>query len=59
MHLTRNETEKCVMARIVRQRQLYQKNFTLRQFGTWTKAETAAKKWVKAMPCSNCRRPSA
>jgi hypothetical protein len=48
MYLTRNETEKCVMARIVRQRQLHQQNFTLRQYGTWTKAESAAKKWVKA-----------
>jgi hypothetical protein len=48
MYLTRNETEKCVMARIVRQKQLHQQNFTLRQFGTWTKAESAAKKWVKA-----------
>ena len=48
MHLTRNETEKCVMARIVRHKQLYQKNFTLKQYGTWTKAETAAKRWVKA-----------
>ena len=37
MHLTRNETEKCVMARIVRQKKLHQKNFTLKQFGTWTK----------------------
>ena len=44
MHLTRNETEKCVMARIVRQKKLHQKNFTLKQFGTWTKAEAAAKK---------------
>src|SRR3954469_12785273 len=48
MHLTRNETEKCVMARIVRQKKLHQKNFTLKQFGTWAKAETAAKRWVKA-----------
>jgi len=48
MHLTRNETEKCVMARIARQKQLHQKNFTLKQFGTWTKAEAAARKWVKA-----------
>ncbi|MCK9687765.1 hypothetical protein [Scleromatobacter humisilvae] len=47
MHLTRNETEKCVMARIVRQKKLHQKNFTLKQFGTWAKAETAARKWVK------------
>jgi len=35
------------MARIVRQKQLHQQNFTLRQFGTWTKAEAAAKRWVK------------
>ena len=47
MYLTRNVTEKCVMARIVRQRQLHQQNFTLRQYGTWTKAETAARRWVK------------
>lgn len=48
MYLTRNESEKCVMARIVRQRQLHQQNFTLRQYGSWTKAEAAAKRWVQA-----------
>ena len=47
MHLTRNEQEKCIMARIRRQNKLYQKNFTLKHYRTWIKAEIAAKKWVK------------
>ena len=32
------------MARIMRQGQKYQKNFTLRQFGTWKAAEKATVK---------------
>jgi len=48
MYLTRNDTEKCVMARIVRQKQLHQQNFTLRQFGSWRRAEAAAQAWVDA-----------
>jgi hypothetical protein len=46
-YCTRNETEKCVMARIRRQKKLYQENFTLAQLGTWEKAEAEAVKWVK------------
>jgi hypothetical protein len=45
MHLTRNTQEKCVMARIMRKAKLHQKNFTLKQFGTWEAAEAAAKQW--------------
>jgi hypothetical protein len=48
MFLTRNEKAKCVMARIRRRNQLYQENFTLTQYGSWEKAEAAARKWVKA-----------
>ncbi len=48
MHLTRNEREKCVMARIMRHAKLHQKNFTLKQFGTWEAAEAAAKEWRDA-----------
>ena len=48
MHLTINETEKCVMARITRQRVRHQANFTLRQYGSWHKAKAAARAWVKA-----------
>ena len=47
-YITVNETEKCVMARITRSKSLYQANFTLKQYGTYSKAETAAKRWVKA-----------
>ena len=46
-YCTRNETEKCVMARIRRQNKLYQENFTLVQLGTWKKAEAEAIKWVR------------
>ena len=48
MYLTINQTEKCVMARITRQRVRHQANFTLRQFGSWRKATAAAKAWVEA-----------
>ena len=47
-HLTKNEVEKCIMGRIVRHRVLHQANFTLKQFGTYEKAEAAAKRWAKA-----------
>lgn len=48
MYLTINATEKCVMARITRQRVRHQANFTLRQYGSWRKASAAAKAWVEA-----------
>ena len=48
MYLTINQTEKCVMARITRQRVRHQANFTLRQYGSWRKATVAAKAWVEA-----------
>ena len=48
MYLTLNRTEKCVMARITRQRVRHQANFTLRQYGSWRKASAAAKAWVEA-----------
>ena len=48
-YLTQNEQEKCVMARINRQKTRYQANFTLRQYGTWERANRAARKWVKEM----------
>jgi hypothetical protein len=48
MYLTINATEKCVMARITRQRVRHQANFTLRQYGSWRKATAAAKAWVDA-----------
>ena len=34
LYLTINRTEKCVMARITRQRVRHQTNFTLRQYGS-------------------------
>ena len=48
MYLTINRTEKCVMARITRQRVRHQANFTLRQYGSWRKATAAARAWVEA-----------
>ncbi len=49
MHTTKNKASKCVMARITRQGEAYQKNFTLREYKNWTAAEKAAQKWVKKM----------
>jgi hypothetical protein len=46
MYLTINRQERCVMARIRRQRQLHQANFTLREYGSWAAAKVAAAKWV-------------
>ena len=53
MHLTRNETEKCVMARIVRQKKLHQKNFTLKQHGTWPKTNSTW--WRKKIEANRSR----
>lgn len=47
MHLTPNTKEKCVMARVMRQKKLYQRNFTLKEYGTWKKADCAARIWIK------------
>jgi hypothetical protein len=48
MHVHRNVQESYVMARVMRQRHLYQRNFTLKEHGSWEKAEAAAKRWIKA-----------
>lgn len=47
-YITVNETEKCVMARITRNKELHQANFTLKRYKTYERAEAAAKRWVKA-----------
>ena len=46
MYLTKNKKERCVMARIRRQRTLYQANFSLKEYGNWKAATAAAAKWV-------------
>ena len=48
MHVTRNESSKCVRAQVGRQREKHIQYFTLAEYGTWEKAEAAAHKWVKA-----------
>jgi hypothetical protein len=35
------------MARVMRQRVKHQENFTLKKYGSWKKAEAAARKWIK------------
>lgn len=47
MSITKNIPMKCVMARVMRHSKKYQKNFTLKEYGSWEKAEQAAKRWVK------------
>ena len=49
MNTTKNKVSKCVMARIMRQGKTVQKNLTLREYKTWTKAQAAADDWVKKM----------
>ena len=45
-YLTVNAKEKCIMARIGRQAEFHQANFTLRQFGSYEAATIAAQVWV-------------
>ena len=37
------------MARVMRQRERHQRNFSLKEYGTWEKAESAAKRWLKSI----------
>lgn len=48
MNVTRNLKENCVRGKIMRQGKIYQRYFTLHDFGSWSKAEAAAKAWVRA-----------
>lgn len=45
-YLTRKLVDRSVVARIHRQKKCYQKQFTLKVYGTWKAAEDAAKEWV-------------
>jgi hypothetical protein len=47
MSITKNIPMKCVMARVMRHVQKYQKNFTLKDYGSWEQAGKAAKRWLK------------
>ena len=46
MYLTKNTKERCVMARVMRQKKMHQENFSLKAYGTWPKATSAAKRWL-------------
>ncbi len=35
------------MARVMRQKKMHQRNFTLKEYGSWIKATRAAKLWIK------------
>ncbi len=48
-NLTRNLASGYVMARITRQKELHSRNFTLVAYGSWTKAEAAATKWLAGL----------
>lgn len=45
-HLTGNEVERVVMARIQRDGRLYQQNFSLHRYGSWETAAKAAEEWL-------------
>lgn len=45
-NITKNIESKCVMARVNRLGKRHQRNFTLKQYGTYEAAERAAKKWI-------------
>ena len=46
---TKNKASRCIMARISRNGEKHQSNFTLREYGTWKAAQVAADKWVAKM----------
>jgi hypothetical protein len=35
------------MARVMRQKQMHHENFSLKKYGSWNKAMSAARLWVK------------
>ena len=45
-HLTGNNVEQVVMARVQRAGRRYQQNFSLRHYGSWEKAAEAAASWL-------------
>jgi len=49
MGTTRNVREKYVMARVMRQNIKHQEDFTLKKYGTWEKAEEAAREWEEKL----------
>ena len=49
MYLTDNVPGKHVMARVMRQNKMHHKDFTLKEYGGWTEARRAARKWVEEM----------
>ncbi|MFK7910313.1 MAG: hypothetical protein AB8F34_06880 [Akkermansiaceae bacterium] len=46
MHIHRNRADNCVMARIMRHGKMYQKNFTVRKYGSWKAAEAEGRNWI-------------
>lgn len=46
-HLTRNERERCVMARVQRTGLRFYRCFALRRHGSWEAAEAAARLWLR------------
>jgi hypothetical protein len=48
-HLTRNQREKCVMARVQRLRVRLQQNFSLKKHGSWEGAEAAGRAWIESV----------
>lgn len=49
MHTTRNYQRNYVMARIMRDGVMHQQNFSLKEFGSWPKAEAAAQQWISEL----------
>ncbi|HEY5232136.1 MAG TPA: hypothetical protein VIK35_01195, partial [Verrucomicrobiae bacterium] len=37
------------MARVMRQKEMHQAHFSLKEYGSWAKATRAGRKWVKEM----------
>ncbi|MGB0372987.1 MAG: hypothetical protein ACPGN3_16780 [Opitutales bacterium] len=49
MHITRNEKNKAMVARIMRQGKMYQKSFSIGKYKTWKNAEKEAGIWLEEL----------
>lgn len=57
-HLTRNERERCIMARVQRTGRRFYRCFGVRRHGSWEAAEAAARLWLRPVIASLSAAPA-
>src|SRR5438270_7067182 len=45
-NITRNDANRWIRAKIMRQKRVYEQYFTVKEYGTWKRAEAAARAWL-------------